>query len=268
MKSPAKQFHTLAATALRRRHRKSTYAAVAAIVGEEQANYHKAATGRAVATLDRVQGWVTAWHTAGLDRMAWRDGQLALARPEVLLLAIEGRYPGLHEHYERARRHPPTEWPEWCYAPLAAAAALAKGPQDIAWIGAAAAWAAERRVWSPLEVPEAPEGAQLTDLLGLPRWCTWVEAPGLPGAWLHLEHDANDGRAELRIALDLGGHVVGIPVHLEHPSVDAAIDAAIGEAVSHAGGAVEVEGIRRIWRTVIGQFLPVAFGLLEPSGPS
>ena len=59
-------------------------------------------------------------------------------------------------------------------------------------------------------------------LTRLPEWCVYVETPGLVlwgsvacgGYWAHLEHDANTGRRELRILLDLGAKLAAAVVHL------------------------------------------------------
>lgn len=56
----------------------------------------------------------------------------------------------------------------------------------------------------------------------LPEWCVYVETPGreigglpIAGFYAHLEWDTNDGRAELRLLVDLeSGDLVAVPLHL------------------------------------------------------
>ncbi|MEU3118557.1 hypothetical protein [Micromonospora chalcea] len=71
-------------------------------------------------------------------------------------------------------------------------------------------------------MPDALDGVD--DQAELPRWCIYVaEADGdcvLGGVWMHLEHDTNTGRPELRVLLDTNPEMglaglLAIPLHLD-----------------------------------------------------
>ena len=110
------------------------------------------------------------------------------------------------------------DWPEWCYMPMAGAYAIVSGggslPKqkrpDISRVAAAAAWRPTRttveidpaRLQSLWE-GEVPEKVSAADLSSLPVWGPYIDLQGVDGtsaegAILHLEHDVNDGHAELR----------------------------------------------------------------------
>jgi hypothetical protein len=67
----------------------------------------------------------------------------------------------------------------------------------------------------------------------LPEWCVYIETPGrepLHGCYAHLEWDANDGRTELRLLLDMDGGLLPVPIHLVGGGLQAALRAAETEA--------------------------------------
>lgn len=172
--------------------------------------------------------------------------------PSAFLQSVARRYPGAWRQYRDfrgARGSSVPDWPGWCYAPMAAAYAIISGGgsnrvppgrmMDIAALAACAAWRPTQGVYRfdrPLlaslwEQPH-PDTIEAADLTRLPRWGAYVdlsdfEPPGAAasagrseawdGLFLHLEHDARDGHAELRglfvredlshspVLLDLGG---------------------------------------------------------------
>jgi len=124
-------------------------------------------------------------------------------------------------------------WPEWCFCPLAGAYAIvtteaesqgidiagAEGLaliNDVGVIGALAAWRVTQGIYrfDPdvyRAVIDTPIAGDLPHniLCNLPEWCVYIETPGLKflnqpqsGFFAYLECDANDGRKELRLALD------------------------------------------------------------------
>jgi hypothetical protein len=125
------------------------------------------------------------------------------------------------------------DWPEYCFCPLAGAYAVVSGGSDrqlppeeaaeIAQLGALAAWRATQGVyrfdpdlfaelvWSELD-GEIPSDV----LYHPPEWCVYIEASllGAVGFFAHLEVDANDGHEELRLVLDFGDRLLGVPIHL------------------------------------------------------
>lgn len=153
-----------------------------------------------------------------------------LLRPRRHLIAISRRYPDAWRlvdemRADRGKRLP--DWPDWCFLPLAGAYAIVSRGQaplpldqvgDVARLAALAAWRPTQGIYRfhPTlfdEVWETPvEGDLPVDVLHrLPEWCVYVETPGrrfgadpIHGFFAHLEHDANDGRMELRLLLDMG----------------------------------------------------------------
>ncbi len=147
-----------------------------------------------------------------------------------------------------------TSWPEWCWLPMGAAAALVqrhgRGPAavgDIARVAAVAQW---KLVGRHIVVPSAdvadaavpaasstpPEGVHLP--ISRPRLlevlggaCYYVVTPvanadgasnGVYGTYLHLEHDTEADRTELRFLVDLGrGWDALFPVimHADQPTL-------------------------------------------------
>lgn len=133
------------------------------------------------------------------------------------------------------RTNPPMQWPDWCLLPMGAATAVATSrpaamqPHTIALMSALYAWRFSRSVWliepalTSRLLTQVPDAITVQDLAGLPEWCVYIAAghPEWPGGglWAHLEHDANTGRPELRLLLDLGDIVMPIPVYLDRDSV-------------------------------------------------
>jgi hypothetical protein len=156
--------------------------------------------------------------------------------PHLHLQAAARQYRHVWRQYEsfradRGRGLP--DWPEWCYCPLAASYAIVSGgsdrqlsleeASDIARLGALAAWRVTQGVYryDPdlfAELVAAPIDGEVPAevLYRLPEWCVYVEAEqlGIAGFFAHLEHDPNDGRAELRLLLDYGDRLVAVPIHL------------------------------------------------------
>ncbi|MCU0677747.1 MAG: hypothetical protein MUE69_33840 [Myxococcota bacterium] len=197
-------------------------------------------------------------------------------RPQRELTALARLLPGVFDRVERARDRALANgitWPSWCYAPMAAAhAALSDGAamdptraQLLAPIAAAAAWRwtkgiyrfdpdLARAVASTSLDRELPADA----LLRLPEWCVYVELEGLDldgipagtaGVWAYLEHDANDGRRELRLVL-LGERVAYPlpPIHLTPggtlaSGVARAMDEGIAVGAMQGAGGTRASGV-------------------------
>lgn len=215
-------------------------------------------------------------------------------RPQRELTTLTRLLPGIFDRVEHARDRALANgitWPSWCYAPMAAShAALAgadgaglvdvKRAQLLAPIAAAAAWRwtkgiyrfdpdLARAVASTSLDRELPADA----LLRLPEWCVYVELDGLDlegmpvgtaGAWAYLEHDANDGRRELRFVL-LGERVAYPlpPIHLTPggtlaSGIARAMDEGIAVgAMRGAIGYVPPDASSEIGRAVAGMLAPI-----------
>lgn len=150
-----------------------------------------------------------------------------------------------------------SDWPEWCYCPLAAAYAIVSGggnnrvalgdAKHIAGLGALAAWRVSQSVYrfdpalaaalAETEVDRLP----VEVLYRLPEWCVYIETPGLAwggsvlqGFFAHLEHDAVSGRPELRLLLDVDEddhpNLIGVPLHINTETLDEAVAAMLAES--------------------------------------
>lgn len=168
------------------------------------------------------------------------------------------RYPGAWRQFDAMRADRGMllpDWPEWCWCPLAGAYAIVsgggeitlEGAGDVGILGALAAWRITQGVYrfdsdlfqalwdTPLD-GKLPVGV----LYKLPEWCVYIETPpgqaveGLLGWFVHLEHDAGTGRAELRLVLDAaitdGPNLLPGIVHLTRPSLDECAEEALAEA--------------------------------------
>jgi len=185
-------------------------------------------------------------------------------RPLAHLRSLAREFPGAWKAYdayraERGRGLP--RWPDWCFCPMAAAYAVASGGADrvpvgpsagkIAELAALAAWRVGQGIYRfdadlYSEVLATPLTGDLPEavLFQLPEWCVYVETPDLVGMagdpvhgfFAHLEHDANDGRAELRLLLDEeasdGPFLRPVPLHLVGGGLVQALEAADRERLN------------------------------------
>jgi hypothetical protein len=161
-----------------------------------------------------------------------------LLRPTQYLRLVQQHFPQLGRDVDtlRAKRGKGLPaWPDWCFLPLAGAAALAeanprgafalKGPA-VGILGALAAWRATQGVYRLDQamfdaLRQTPLTGKLPSTLfyRLPEWCVYIQCPTpvalfrpLPGnnpammlyGWfVHLEWDSKGHHTELRLALDL-----------------------------------------------------------------
>lgn len=151
-------------------------------------------------------------------------------------------YPRAWDHmalFRRMKGDPQIgDWPAWCWVPLAGAlAAISEGNSSLirqrahhtAIVGALAAWRQTQGIYTIH--PTLMEALWVSSLEGeippevlhrIPEWCVYVPTPGrgiatipIAGFFAHLEHDANDGRMELRLLLDTeDGPLLAIPLHV------------------------------------------------------
>lgn len=139
------------------------------------------------------------------------------------MLAWHKRHPAgfsLVDECHRDKGRPPLpDWPDWCYAPIAAAF-NAVGPLDAATVTAMATWRMTQGIYrfdptlyaSLIDTPVT--GDLPTDILyQLPEWCVYIETPhgvdysgtAVRGAFCWLEFDTNNNNQhELRMLLDIG----------------------------------------------------------------
>ncbi|WP_394849635.1 hypothetical protein LZC95_19560 [Pendulispora brunnea] len=164
---------------------------------------------------------------------------MPVLRPVTHLESVSRDYPGVWRQYAEliAQRRQLGDWPSWCYCPMAAAYACVSGggsnrvglgeSGEIARVAALAAGRPTQGIYR--FHPEMLSALRQTELTGdlpashlhrLPEWCVYIELDmpslvgHLHGFFAHLEHDANDGRSELRLLLDTDAGLAAIPVHL------------------------------------------------------
>lgn len=143
------------------------------------------------------------------------------------------------------------DWPAWCFLPIAGGLVVVQnhglqlGPAIATWpaqLAALAGWRHTKGVYSFDEgiydaLWETPiETIPVEILFLVPEWCLYLETPrrffmGQPmcGVFVHLEHDANTGRPELRFLFDVdapsGPFLIPGIIHLNYPTLDQAIEA-------------------------------------------
>ncbi|AMP37463.1 hypothetical protein LBM2029_07880 [Ralstonia solanacearum] len=187
------------------------------------------------------------------------------------LITASKMYPGAWRQVDniragRGRSYP--DWPEWCYLPLTAAAAIVADDAgidvlqlpalypalipDVARLGCLATWRVTQGIYRfdpalyPALIDTPLDGNIPCDVLyRLPEWCVYIETPGLTafgqpllGAFAHLEHDHASGRPELRLLLDQEEAFSPLPLHLGAWSIVESLQRAAHEArhqsVKHA----------------------------------
>jgi hypothetical protein len=162
-------------------------------------------------------------------------------RPTEHLRSLRADFPDVWDQVRKLRdqrgRGLP-EWPRWCYLPLAGAYAIvSRGERRltqeeipaVAVVAALAAWRATQGIYRIhpallAEIWKTPiTGPLPVDLFHrLPEWCVYIDtercqwfSQPLHGFYVHLEHDANDGRTELRLVLDTGDFLLPQMLHLD-----------------------------------------------------
>jgi hypothetical protein len=159
---------------------------------------------------------------------------------------------------DRGKKLP--DWPQWCFMPLAgwytivsADAGVDRLPShllgDVSRLAALGAWRYTQGVYR--FHPEIYGALKTTTLKGelpseiftrLPEWCVYIETPGMQlvggavfGFFIHLEHDAKDGRMELRFLMDTEQALFPYIMHLGAWTVEEAVQRTAREIQKHRG---------------------------------
>jgi hypothetical protein len=161
---------------------------------------------------------------------------------------ISKRYPDAWRMADVIRADPDRRtWPDWCYLPLARWWDIARQHWDdptpttervvdLARLATLGAWRTTQGVYrfDPdlyAALIETPLTGDLADdlLFRLPSWGVYLETPGLSfsaipivGVYASLEHQQQDGRAELRLLLDSEHsdlHLLPVPLRLGYGSL-------------------------------------------------
>lgn len=175
--------------------------------------------------------------------------------PSAHLARITALFPKFWKRYDefRADRARAGNWPQWCYCPLAGAYAVVSGGGSnrvspdrahlVGELGALAAWRPTKGIYRfdadlAAALASTPLDRELPAdvLLHLPEWCVWIDpVAGMPGFFAFLEHDAGDGRCELRLLLDDGDSLTQVIVHLGRGTLlDGLESMALEAAAQHA----------------------------------
>ena len=183
----------------------------------------------------------------------------------------------------RARRgNDLPRWPDWCFLPMAAWYAIVAHEHraeivplslasNISRLAAIGTWRYSQGIYrvdpdlmAGLAESRLPGDLPAEVLHRLPEWCIYVETPGmswagtaLHGFWAHLEWDANSGRSELRLLLDLDDRLLGLPLHLGSWTLLEAVE-------RYARNAADVAAEQGIKFTVRGEDMDAIVGAVRP----
>lgn len=228
-------------------------------------------------------------------------------RPRRLLIEMGKRYPGAWRAYDQFRAGRGVylpRWPDYVYAPMAAAYAIVSGGglnrvpphliDHVAAVAALSAWRVTQGIYRFDQtlyeaLIDTPINGDLPcDVLRrMPEWCVYIETPGLRwsggevhGVFAHLEIDGGDGREELRLLVDADDALYPIPIHLGPWGLGEAIRRALDVSRAHAaligahvpGNAAEI--IQRVAEPVTNLLLylcadeaEIGDGTHRPSNP-
>lgn len=172
--------------------------------------------------------------------------------PKLLLKEIGRTYPQAWQQvkmFRAGKGKDLPDWPDWCYVPMAAGYAIISQGLDNphifklrispAVLTAAATWRVSQGVYRfDADLYNALVSQPMDDklpcdaLLRLPEWCVYIETMGasymgkpIDGFCAHLEHDANDGRAELRFVFFCpDSSMIQLPLHLGDWTIGEGLD--------------------------------------------
>lgn len=182
--------------------------------------------------------------------------------PLELLKRISASYPKAWEQMEAFHNMngsnglPP--WPDWCYAPMSAAIAVATSGgiitnkenltpfmADAQAIDALAVWRRSKEVFvldSDMEqlLYEQADDLEIDSniLMRLPYPCFYVQTSSLQmgkqiakGFFVHLEYDVNDGHAELRLLFLFDDKTTaGFPIYIDESNIRDSLTRTLNEA--------------------------------------
>lgn len=196
-----------------------------------------------------------------------------ICRPRDYVIAAGRLYPQAWKQADSIRNRRGLslpDWSDWCYLPIAATQAILADdarvdgtrlhlthPEritDAASLAGLAAWRMTQGIYrfDPSvynAVRDTPVAGDIPHdmLYRLPEWCIYIETPDMllgngpmPGAFVHLEHDTNTGRPELRFLLDVnaksGPVLIPAVLHLGPWTLAEALARSVGSSVGNASG--------------------------------
>lgn len=182
--------------------------------------------------------------------------------PLDLLKRISASYPNAWQQMETFHNMngsnglPP--WPDWCYAPMAAAIAVATSEAKATYkesfipvmsaaqaIDALAVWRRSKEVFvldADMEqlLYEQADDLEINShiLMRLPYPCFYVQTSFLQleklpvnGFFVHLEYDVNDGHTELRLLFLFGNKTtIGFPIYIDESNIQDSLERTLDAA--------------------------------------
>lgn len=167
------------------------------------------------------------------------------------------------------------DWPAWCFLPLAGWLECTRQNQvainpfdlsaleavkDAGILAALGSWRLSQGIYQfdPL-IFDSLKNTQLErdlpsdTLLRLPQWGLYVETPGMKwlsgilyGFFVHLEHDINTERPELRLVLDTDDGLVPQLLHIGTWPLQEAVDRMLAESSRVSGITLPTQGLEGV----------------------
>lgn len=186
-------------------------------------------------------------------------------RPWQHLMAATKSYPNAWQFVEDLRAYRGKslpDWPEWCFLPMSGWCAIVQdgaGLQhlshppphlggDVGRLAAIGTWRYSQGIYrfepdfyNALADTPLLKNIPVEILYRLPEWSLYLETPGMTyfaeplfGFFAHLEHDTNDGRAELRLLLDTESNLKPLPLHIGEWTLEEMVERMLKEAQQKA----------------------------------
>lgn len=199
--------------------------------------------------------------------------------PLHILKNVSKKYPDAwsymeHVHQSNGQDGYPS-WPNWCYAPMAAALAIAtqqnkslfgqlQAVSDAQQIDALAPWRISKEVFIIDESLEQMLFQQADDaavpaeiLMQIPYPCFYVQFHHfdfqnrtISGAFVHLEYDVKNDSSELRILFAFpDGSTLGFPIHINAGNLENSEHVTVQEAIDTIGTESPLNALRGMMQT-------------------
>lgn len=199
--------------------------------------------------------------------------------PLHILNAASKKYPDAWAYMENIHqsngKNGTPAWPNWCYAPMAAALAVAaqsekglfgqlRAVYDAQQIDALAPWRISKEVFIIDESLEQMLFQQADDasvpaeiLMQIPYPCFYIQFHHLEfqnrtisGAFVHLEYDVKNDSSELRILFAFpDGSTLGFPIHINAGNLENSEHVTVQEAIDAIGTESPLNALRGMMQT-------------------
>ena len=199
--------------------------------------------------------------------------------PLQLLKHVSKRYPNAWEYMEQIHQSNGKDgnpsWPNWCYAPMAAALAIAtqsdktlfsqlRAVSDAQQIDALTSWRVSKEVFIINETLEETLFQQADDtsvpaniLMQIPYPCFYIQftnfmfqGRAISGAFIHLEYDVKNSSTELRVLFVFAdGNTLGFPIHVNAGKIENSEHITVQEAINAIGKDSPLGALRDMMQT-------------------